>query len=42
MISMLYYLVYLTISGDLIGIPELVIPNKVIKDIYNEIYMEEI
>ena len=30
MISMLYYLGYLTISGELVGIPELTIPNKVI------------
>ena len=34
MISMLYYLGYLTISGNLVGIPELIIPNKVMKEIY--------
>lgn len=38
MISMLYYLGYLTISGELIGIPELAIPNKVMKAVYEDNY----
>ena len=40
MISMLYYLGYLTISGNLIGIPELTIPNKVMKEIYASYFMQ--
>ena len=40
MISMLYYLGYLTISKDLAGIPELVIPNKVMKEIYASYFMQ--
>ena len=40
MISMLYYLGYLTIAGDLAGIPELVIPNKVMKEIYASYFMQ--
>ena len=40
MISMLYYLGYLTISGELIGMPELTIPNKVIKEIYADYFMQ--
>ena len=32
MISMLFYLGYLTISGEFIGIPKLTIPNRVIED----------
>ena len=32
--SMLFYLGYLTISKDVLGIPELKIPNKVMKDLY--------
>ena len=40
MISMLYYLGYLTISGNLVGIPELIIPNKVMKEIYAEYFMQ--
>ena len=40
MISMLYYLGYLTISRDLAGIPELVIPNKVMKEIYASYFMQ--
>ena len=31
MVSMLYYLGYLTISGEKLGLPELTIPNKVMK-----------
>ncbi len=40
MISMLYYLGYLTISGNLAGIPELTIPNKVMKEIYASYFMQ--
>ena len=40
MISMLYYLGYLTISGELVGIPELIIPNKVMKEIYADYFMQ--
>lgn len=40
MISMLYYLGYLTISGELVGIPELTIPNKVMKEIYANYFMQ--
>ena len=40
MISMLYYLGYLTISGNLVGIPELMIPNKVMKEIYASYFMQ--
>ena len=40
MISMLYYLGYLTISGELIGMPELTIPNKVMKEIYADYFMQ--
>ena len=40
MISMLYYLGYLTISGEWLGIPELTIPNKVMKEIYADYFMQ--
>ena len=40
MISMLYYLGYLTISGEKLGLPELTIPNKVMKEIYAEYFMQ--
>ena len=40
MVSMLYYLGYLTISGDLVGIPKLTIPNKVMKEIYASYFMQ--
>ena len=40
MISMLYYLGYLTISGELVGIPNLTIPNKVMKEIYASYFMQ--
>ena len=40
MISMLYYLGYLTISGELVGMPELIIPNKVMKEIYADYFMQ--
>ena len=40
MISMLYYLGYLTISGEELGMPELIIPNKVMKEIYADYFMK--
>ena len=40
MISMLYYLGYLTISGEDLGKPELTIPNKVMKEIYASYFMQ--
>ena len=40
MISMLYYLGYLTISGEDLGTPELTIPNKVMKEIYASYFMQ--
>ena len=40
MVSMLYYLGYLTISGERLGRVELSIPNKSIKEIYAKYFME--
>ena len=40
MLSMLYYLGYLTIAGEDIGDPILKIPNQVIKEIYAEYFLE--
>ena len=40
LISMLYYLGYLTIAGEVFEKPELKIPNKVMKEIYSEYFME--
>ena len=40
MVSMLYYLGYLTISGEFVGMPELKIPNKVMKEIYADYFMK--
>lgn len=40
MISMLYYLGYLTISGESLGMLELTIPNKVMKEIYADFFMQ--
>ncbi len=40
MLSMLYYLGYLTIAGEDIGDPILKIPNQVIKDIYAEYFLK--
>ena len=40
MIPMLYYLGYLTISGEDLGKPELTIPNKVMKEIYANYFMQ--
>ena len=40
MISMLYYLGYLTIQGEELGYPILGIPNKVMKEIYSEYFLD--
>lgn len=42
MISMLYYLGYLTIQGEEFGYPILGIPNKVMKELYSEYFLAEI
>ena len=40
LVSMLYYLGYLTIAGEKLGRAELKIPNKVMKEIYSEYFMK--
>ena len=40
MISMLFYLVYLTIAGEEFERPELKIPNQVMKNIYSDYFIE--
>ena len=40
MLSMLYYLGYLTMSGDEFGIPLLKVPNVVMKEIYADYFMQ--
>ncbi len=40
MISMLYYLGYLTIFGEDLGMPELKTPNKVMREIYVDYFMK--
>ena len=42
LISMLFYLGYLTISRELLGTPELKIPNRVMKELYAEYFLESI
>lgn len=42
MISMLFYLGYLTISGERLGRPELKIPNLVMRELYAEYFLESI
>ena len=42
MISMLFYLGYLTIKGERLGRPELKIPNKIMKELYSEYFLENI
>ncbi len=42
MISMLFYLGYLTVSGEKLGRPELKIPNHVIKELYSTYFLESI
>ena len=40
LVSMLFYLGYLTIAGEDFTIPELKIPNKVMKEIYSDYFMK--
>ncbi len=40
MVSMLFYLGYLTIAGEDFGYPKLKIPNKVIKELYATYFLE--
>ena len=40
LVSMLYYLGYLTIWGEVVGYPQLSIPNKVMKEIYSEYFLK--
>ena len=40
MVSMLYYLGYLTIEGDVVGYPKLNIPNRVMKEIYSDYFLK--
>ena len=40
LVSMLFYLGYLTIAGEVFEKPELKIPNKVMKEIYSEYFLE--
>lgn len=42
MISMLYYLGYLTIAGEEFGYPKLEIPNIVMKEIYSDYFIKAI
>ena len=42
MISMLFYLGYLTIAGEQFERPELKIPNQVMKDIYSDYFLETV
>ena len=42
MISMLFYLGYLTIVGEEFGYPKLEIPNKIMKELYAEYFLESI
>ncbi len=40
LVSMLYYLGYLTIVGEDFGMPELKVPNKVMKEMYAEYFIK--
>ena len=40
LVSMLYYLGYLTIAGEEMGYPVLKIPNNVMREIYSEYFLE--
>ena len=40
LVSMLFYLGYLTINGELLGKPELKIPNKAMKEIYSDYFLK--
>ena len=40
LVSMLYYLGYLTIVGEELGMPELKVPNKVMREIYSDYFIK--
>ena len=40
--SMLFYLGYLTIDGEELGFPKLIVPNKVMKEIYTEYFLKAV
>ena len=40
LVSMLYYLGYLTIEGTEVGFPKLKVPNKVMREIYSEYFLK--
>jgi hypothetical protein len=40
LVSMLYYLGYLTIKGEVVSYPKLGIPNNVMKEIYSEYFLK--
>ena len=40
LISMLFYLGYLTIEGEEVGYPKLNIPNNVMKEIYSDYFLK--
>ena len=40
LVSMLYYLGYLTIEGEVAGYPKLNIPNKLMEEIYSEYFLK--
>ena len=40
LILMLYYLGYLTITGEVFEKPELKIPNRVMREIYSDYFLE--
>ena len=40
LVSMLFYLGYLTIEGEVYGRPELIIPNNVMRELYASYFME--
>ena len=40
LVSMLYYLGYLTIEGIEVGFPKLKVPNKVMKEIYSDYFLK--
>ena len=40
LISMLFYLGYLTIKDEIVGYPRLTIPNRVMKEIYSDYFLQ--
>ncbi len=40
LISMLFYLGYLTITGEEVGYPKLKIPNKIMRELYSDYFLE--